>query len=75
MCKIFTSDFGTVGLSRRKQAYADKFLATVTEGVVHDVYKVVTQSSVGVIQRHRTSGGTWTVHHCDTRSYLDLLVK
>ena len=75
MFQIFASDLGTVGLSRPKQACAGKFLATVTEGVVHGVYKVVTRSSVGVIQRHTASGGTWTVRHCDTRSYLDLVVE
>ena len=34
------SEFGT--------AYADEFLATVSEGVVSREYKVVTQSSFGV---------------------------
>ena len=43
------------------------FRATVTEGVVHGVYTVVTRSSFGVIQRHQTSGGKWTFCHYDTR--------
>ena len=30
----------------------------VTEGVAHGVYKVVAQSSFGVIQRHKVSLGT-----------------
>ena len=30
------------------RACADEFLAMVTEGVIHGVYKVVTQSSFGV---------------------------
>ena len=34
MFKILGSDFGTVGIRRRKQVCADKFLAMVTEDVV-----------------------------------------
>ena len=31
------------------------FFVTVTEGVVHGVYKVVTQSSFGVTQQHKVT--------------------
>ena len=48
--KISAFDFETVSMHRRKRACTDKFLATVFEEVVHGVYKVVTQSSFGVIQ-------------------------
>ena len=51
MFKISASDFGTMGMYRRKRACADKFLAMVTEGVVHGFYKAVTQSSFGVIRQ------------------------
>ena len=37
-------------------ACGDECLATVTEGVVHGVYKVVTQSSFGVTRRRKESG-------------------
>ena len=37
-------------------------LATVTEGVVHDVCEVVTQSSFAVTQQHKASGGKWMFH-------------
>ena len=50
MFKISASDFGTVGMHTRKQACADKFLATIIEGVVHGGYKVVTQSSFSIIR-------------------------
>ena len=33
------------------------FFPTVTEGVVHGVYKVVTLSCFGVIRLHKVSGG------------------
>ena len=49
MFKISASDFRTVGMHRRKQACTDKFLATLTEHLVHGIYKVVTQSSFSVI--------------------------
>ena len=42
MFKISASEFCTMGMPKRKRACADEFLATVTEGVVHGVYKVVT---------------------------------
>ena len=47
--KISTSEFGTVGMGRRIRACTNEFLATITEGVVHGVYKVVTRSSFTVI--------------------------
>ena len=50
MFKISISDFGTVGMHRQKEVCADKFLAMVTEGVVHSVYKVVTRSSSSVMR-------------------------
>ena len=40
MLKISAFGFGTVGMHRRMLASADKFLAMVTEGAVHSVYKV-----------------------------------
>ena len=51
-------------MHRQKRACTDKFLATVTEGVVHGVYKVVTRLSFCVICSHKVSGGKWTFHHC-----------
>ena len=36
-------------MHRRMRACADVFLATVTEGVVHGVYKLVSRSSSSVI--------------------------
>ena len=72
MFKISASDFGTVGMHRCKQACADKFLATVTESVVHSIYKVLTWSSFGVTWQHKGSGGRWTFCHCGTRSHTTL---
>ena len=43
---------------------ADEFLAKVTEGVVHGLYKVVTRSSFGPIWQHKVSVGKWTFCHC-----------
>ena len=40
MFKIYASEFGSVGMHKRMRACADEFLATITEGVVHSVYKV-----------------------------------
>ena len=42
MFKISASEFSTVSMHRQMQACADGFLVTVTDGVVHGVYKVVT---------------------------------
>ena len=42
MYKISASEFCTVGMHRQMRACANEFLATVTEGVVPSVYKVVT---------------------------------
>ena len=53
MFKISAPDFGTVGMFRRKRADADKFLATVTEGVAQGVHRVVTRLSFSVILRHK----------------------
>ena len=39
MFKISASDFETVDMRRLKQTGPDKSLATLTEGVVHGVYK------------------------------------
>ena len=53
--KISASEFGT--MRRQVQAWADELLDTVTEDVVHGVYKVVTQSSFSVTWQHNSSGG------------------
>ena len=50
-------NFVTWSMRRRIQAFTDVFLVTVTEGEVHDVYKVVTLSSFGVTRWHKESGG------------------
>ena len=42
-------------------ACSDEFLARVTEGVVHGVYKVITQSVFGVTQRVEVNGHFETV--------------
>ena len=65
-------EFGTVCMPRQEQACIDEFLARVTEGVVDSVYKVMTRSSFGVIQRHEVSGGTWTFLHCVTMLHTNL---
>ena len=52
MFKISAFEFGTMSKRRRMQACTDEFLATVTEGVVHDVYKVPLLSKTC---NHRTS--------------------
>ena len=70
--KISTSDFRTVGMHRQKRACTDEFLAMVTEGVVHSVYKVVTWWSFGVIWQEKANGGKWMFHHCVTRSHTNL---
>ena len=46
--KISDSDFGTMSMHRRFQAYT--FLTTAAEGVVHGVYKVVIQSYFHLIR-------------------------
>ena len=46
MVKI--SEFDTVSMRRQMRTCTDEFLALVTEGVVHGVYKFVTRSSFGV---------------------------
>ena len=48
MFNTSASEFGTVSMYRQIRACTDEFLATVTEGVVHGVYKVMTQSSFGL---------------------------
>ena len=48
------------------------FFATVTEGAVRGIYKVVTLSSIGVIWQHKVSGGKETFHHCVTTSHTNL---
>ena len=57
LLKISASDFGTVGMRGQFRAYMNEFLATVTEGVVHGVHKVVIWSSFGVIRRYKVSQG------------------
>ena len=39
-----------VDMHRRIRVFADEFLATVTEGLVHGVYKVVTRSSFNIMR-------------------------
>ena len=62
MFKISASEFDTLGMCRRMRACTDEFLATVTEGVVQSVYKVVTRSSFSVTWPHKVSGGKWMFH-------------
>ena len=45
------------------RACTEDFLAKVTEGVVHGVYKVMTRSSFSVIQRQQESGDILPLHH------------
>ena len=73
MFKLSASDFQTMGMHRRKRGFADKFLAVVTEGVVHGVHKVVTRSPFGVIWQHRPSGGKRPFRHSVTRSQMNLV--
>ena len=73
MFKISASEFCTMNIRRHMQACVDEFLAMVTEGVVHAVYKVVTRSSFGVTGRHKASGDKWTFHHCVTRWHTSYL--
>ena len=60
-------------MCKRKQACTDKFLATVSEGVVCGVYKVVTWLSFGVTRGHKVSGGKWTFRYGVTRSCVGSL--
>ena len=71
MFKISSSDFRTMSMHRKIQTCTDEFL-TVTEGVVYDMYKVVTWSWFGVTVRHKVSGRKWTFHHCVTTSHTNL---
>ena len=48
MFQISVSEFGTMGMCRQLQTCTDEYLAMVTKGVVHGVYKVVPWSSFGV---------------------------
>ena len=43
MFTISTSEFGTMGYADECEHVSDEFLAMVTEGVVHSVFKVVTR--------------------------------
>ena len=52
-------------------ACTDEFLVTVTEGVVHSVYNVVTWLSFGVTQQHKVSGDQWTFDHCVARLHTN----
>ena len=52
MFKISASVVGVMDMCSRMRACKDEFPATVTEGIVHDVYKVVSRSSFDVTQRH-----------------------
>ena len=53
--KISASDFSTMSIRRQFRLCTYEFLATVTESVVHSVYKVVIWWSFGVIRRHKVS--------------------
>ena len=53
--KISASEFSTVSMHRRFGTCTYEFLTTVTEGVGHGVYKVVSRSSFGVIQQCKVS--------------------
>ena len=53
------------------QAGSDDFLATVTESVVHGVYKV-SWSCFGLTWQRKVSGGIWTFGHSIARSYTNL---
>ena len=66
MLKIFDSEFGTMGMRRLIGACTDEFLATITEGAVHGVYKAVTWTYFHVTRRHNGSEGNWTFHYCVT---------
>ena len=59
MLKISASEFSTVVVCRQMRVCTDEFLATVTEGVLHGICKVVTRSSFGVIWQHKVSVGKW----------------
>ena len=61
MCKISASDCLSMSIRRSVPACADDFLAIVTEGVVHSVCKVVTQSSYGDIRQVEANGRLSTV--------------
>ena len=41
----------------------------VSKGMVHGVYKVVTQSSFGVTKRHKVSGGIGHFTMCSSDGY------
>ena len=51
------------------QACADEFLAMVTEGIVHGVYKIVTRSSFGVTWHHKASVGIGISSLCHNFTY------
>ena len=72
MFKIPAFEFGTVNICRRMQACAVDFLATVTEGLVHSVYKIVTSLSFTVTCGHKVMRGKWTFQHCVTTSHTNL---
>ena len=57
MFEISAIEFGTVSMCRRMRAYTDGCLATVTKGVVHSVYKVITRSSFSISWGYKASGG------------------
>ena len=49
MFKISASEFGTMGMHRRMRGMPGYIFARVPEGAVPGVYKVMTQSSFGVL--------------------------
>ena len=46
MFQISSSEFGTMSMHRQGPLCIDEFLAAVTEGVVHSVYKFVTHKTL-----------------------------
>ena len=72
MFQISASEFGTVSIRRRMQAFADEFLAMVTEGVVNGVFSVVTWPYFSVTWLEKSSGGKWMYRHCVTRAHMNL---
>ena len=59
-------------MHRQMRACTDEFLSTVTEGVVHGVYKVVAQPSFGITLKHKASGGKWAFRHSVRRLHTNL---
>ena len=50
--------------------FVEEFFDTVTEGVAHGVYKVVSLSCFCVILQHKENGGKWRLSVSDSRLYV-----